>query len=449
MPFFSVRDKGGTELFLLSLARSQVAAGHQVKIVCPNTKEEVGFDAIDGISITYFPFPYGDANARFLSGIESHRTCDAFRSLVEEIDPEIIHMHGFYPHFLKHFEALGNRSTRKLLLTVHLVNMLCPNQTLVNWRDEPCDGLVDFARCSTCISSDPAGTTRRRIVRRVAHALTIPINAALYRAFSAKAFATHTPSQSRVAAQIRTLNFLRENAWIDLLNPWFHAVFARNGFSPRRLSYFHSPVFDPANFLSRPVIRQANARVKFLFVGRLSPQKGIRLLIQTLKRLGPFKDRFVISLVGRHTDAGLVEEIRQLARQGYRLALLGEMENRDIPSLYRNSDYLLFPSAKNSGDMLPLVIQEALENNLPVVSSDIPSAMTMIHEGVNGYLFSADDPISFEQVLREIIDGKKALQFEYRGTPLDGKGKYAYYDHLYRAEWFANNVASPSIRRTR
>lgn len=428
LPFFSPHTKGGTEVFLLNLARAQTEGGHEVHIICPNTKEEAAFDYIEGIRITYFPFPYGETNNGFLSGIDAHRTSAAFCQIVAGIDPDVIHLHGLYPHFLKYFEVLQQESKRNLILTVHLVNIVCPNQTLVNWGNEYCEGKVDFAICSTCVSSAKGGST----LGRLASSLTMPINDRLYRMFGLAACANQIPAQRRVHSQIRVLNFLRNNAWIDVLNPWFYAVFALNGFSTQRLSYFPSPFFEANRFIPDSSSLDEGAKVKFLFVGRLSVQKGVDLLIQALELLGQFKHRFSVSFVGKHTDPELIRRIQRLADCGFALTLEGEIENKAMAPHYRDADYLLFPSLRGSSEMLPMVIQEAFQSDLPVVSSDSPAAKSLVKDGVNGYLFRTDDHNDFANVLRQILARQRSLHFHYEGNSADGADKYAYYRAIYQ-----------------
>ena len=428
LPFFSPHAKGGTEIFLLNLARSQIENGHEVQIICPNTKEEAAFDHIEGIRITYFPFPYGETDNGFLSGIDAHRTSAAFCQIVAGIDPDVIHLHGLYPHFLKYFEALQRVTKHKLILTVHLVNILCPNQTLVNWRNEYCEGKVDFAICSTCVSSAEGSST----LGRLASSLTIPINGRLYRMFGLAACANQIPAQRRVLSEIRLLNFLRDNAWIDVLNPWFYAVFALNGFSTQRLSYFPSPFFEANRFVPDSPSLDEGAKVKFLFVGRLSVHKGVDLLIQALQLLGQFKHRFSVSFVGKHTDPELIQRIQRLADCGFAMTLAGEIENEAMALHYRDADYLLFPSLRGSGDMLPMVIQEAFQNDLAVVSSDIPAAKSLVKDGVNGYLFGADDKYDLCRVIRKIIETPRTLNFKYRAQLDGGSDKYHYYEAIYQ-----------------
>ena len=430
LPFFSPHTKGGTEIFLLSLAKSQIENGHEVQILCPNMKEEVAFDFIEGIRITRFPFPYGETDKNFLAGIRAHNTCDAFSAIVNGIDPDVVHLHGLYPHFLKYFETLPENSKRKLILTVHLVNIVCPNQSLVNYRDEYCEGKVDFETCSTCISS----TSEVSKINYLANRLTIPVNGFLSKCFGANGCISHIPSQRRVDSQIRVLGFLRDNVWIDVLNPWFYKVFALNGFSTQRLSYFESPIFEAGNFSTDPSSPIGRAAVRFLFVGRISVQKGVELLIQTLELLEQFKDRFSVTLVGTHTDPVLTDEINRLIRRGFALTLTGEIENEAMPLHYCANDYLLFPSLRGSGDMLPLVIQEALENDLAVVSSDIPASKALIKDGINGYIFTAGDKHDFCAILREIIQGSRMLKFRYGRKREGGAGKYAYYDAIYQSQ---------------
>ena len=51
LPWYSPHTLGGTELFILKIAKEQKKDGHEVEIICPNIKLEDEFDEIDGIKV--------------------------------------------------------------------------------------------------------------------------------------------------------------------------------------------------------------------------------------------------------------------------------------------------------------------------------------------------------------------------------------------------------------
>ena len=423
LPWASPASRGGTEVFLMRLARSQSRAGYQVHIICPNTRESFDEETLEGVPVTYFPFPYGTSLASFLAGRAPHPTTADFAGLVRKLDPDILHLHGMYPHFLPAFERLDEKYRGRIVLTIHLVNVTCAKQTLIDRWNGPCAGKVEFAACSTCIASGPAASQ----MARLANQLTIPVNARAYRRFGTAITPLLTPAQRRVDAQVRVVDFLRAHAHIDVLSPWFRPILDLNGFAPDRISGFDNPLFDRRSFCAAPARKQDPLR--FLFVGRLTEQKGIGLVLEALALLEPLKDRFSIDFVGRAEDEW-ARRIEALRARGLRLEVRGEVAPGEMAAHYRANDYLLFASL--SGEMLPLAVQEALANDLPVVGADLPATRPLVHDGVNGFRFPANDSAALGELMRALIEGSKGMGFRYTGPrELDG-ARHDHYDRLYR-----------------
>lgn len=423
LPWYSPHVRGGTEVFLMDLARSQSRAGYEVHIICPNTRESFHQETIEGVPVTYFPFPYGLGLPSFLEGRTAHPTCADFADLVRRLDPDVLHLHGIYPHFLQSFERLDDEYRGRLILTVHLVNVICAKQTLIDRWNGPCAGKVDFAACSTCIASSPAASRTSRVANR----LTIAVNEFAYRSLGTAATPLLTPAQRRVDAQVRVVDFLRAHARIDVLSPWFRRVLAVNGFAPDRISGFDNPLFDRRNFSATRA--RLEGPVRFLFVGRLTQQKGIGLILDALAVLEPLKERFSIAFVGRAEDEW-ARRVDAMRAHGFRLELRGEATHGDMHAHYRANDYLLFASL--SGEMLPQAVQEALVNDLPVVGADLPATRALVHDDINGILFPAGDSGALGDLMRGLIEGRKGMGVRYTG-PRDLEGaRHDHYDRLYR-----------------
>jgi glycosyltransferase involved in cell wall biosynthesis len=101
-----------------------------------------------------------------------------------------------------------------------------------------------------------------------------------------------------------------------------------------------------------------------LFVGRLTPQKGIMTLVEAMSLL-PGHRLFVI---GDGEQRPLVEAaIQRLGLES--VFLLGRLPPAEILKWYRRASALVMPSTHEG---MPLVMLEAMQEGLPVVASDIP-----------------------------------------------------------------------------
>ncbi|MGH1419378.1 MAG: glycosyltransferase family 4 protein [Hyphomicrobiaceae bacterium] len=121
------------------------------------------------------------------------------------------------------------------------------------------------------------------------------------------------------------------------------------------------------NSKSNPPItrnRSPNEPVRILYAGLLTYRKGMELGLRAFADVCR-RDRNVhLTMVGRGPQA---QRWQQLATQlgiADRVTWLGWVDFSDMPKVYREHDFFLFPSLRDSGGT---VVVEALSNGLPVV----------------------------------------------------------------------------------
>jgi glycosyltransferase involved in cell wall biosynthesis len=113
-----------------------------------------------------------------------------------------------------------------------------------------------------------------------------------------------------------------------------------------------------------PSSQNHGSTVRFLFVGRLEPSKGVDLLLHAWKIVREKKQNVELHIAGSGNLANLVREdntvtYHETAHQG------GQGED-DLGALYRDCDIFVFPSA---GETFGLVVIEALASGLYVITS--------------------------------------------------------------------------------
>ena len=136
-----------------------------------------------------------------------------------------------------------------------------------------------------------------------------------------------------------------------------------------------STVFSPSR-RTRPVGDQT---VVLGYVGRLSPEKGIRLLADVEQALGPGDYRFLIVGQGGERE-WLGANLRQADFPG---VLRGE----DLATAYANMDLFLFPSRT---DTFGNVIQEALASGVPAAVFAEGGPKFLVEPGVTGIRADTD-----------------------------------------------------------
>ena len=100
---------------------------------------------------------------------------------------------------------------------------------------------------------------------------------------------------------------------------------------------------------------------------------------------------------------------------GSRIEWMGEYRNQDIVAdVFNRCDAIVVPSiwAENS----PLVIHEALQARVPVITADYGGMAEYVHHERNGLLFAHRDPRSLAQQMQRLADDPKlAMRLGRRG----------------------------------
>jgi len=132
-----------------------------------------------------------------------------------------------------------------------------------------------------------------------------------------------------------------------------------------------------------------------LYVGRLSEEKGIRVLLDAWK--GPARG-IPLKIVG---DGPLADLVAAAAGAAPEITWLGAQSHAETISLMKAASLLVFPSQWY--ETFGLVIAEAYATGLPVVATRLGSAAALVRDGETGYLFTPDDPTDLGMKVRELI----------------------------------------------
>jgi len=156
----------------------------------------------------------------------------------------------------------------------------------------------------------------------------------------------------------------------------------------KRYPFFKGKVFkifnpiDIRKFKPEKKLKEKNKKFKILFVGRLTEQKGIDMLIETIKDLSKkpiFKNLiFVIAGSGKFGN-----KISNLQKKFNNLTWLGHVLPHNIVRLYSSSDILIAPS---KWEGLSNVILEAQSCGLPAIVSNIAGSRDIIINNSTGFL---------------------------------------------------------------
>jgi glycosyltransferase involved in cell wall biosynthesis len=134
-----------------------------------------------------------------------------------------------------------------------------------------------------------------------------------------------------------------------------------------------------------------------LFVGRLSPHKGIVSLLEIARKTLAGRADVLFLIVG---DGELMAEVAKCAQaSGGRMILAGQQT--DLAPYYAAADVLILPSCTEG---LPMVLLEACAWGLPAVASNVGGVPEVVTDGVNGFLCDSSSVSHMQQRVVQLLD---------------------------------------------
>ncbi len=141
------------------------------------------------------------------------------------------------------------------------------------------------------------------------------------------------------------------------------------------------------------------SKIKLIFVGRLTPDKGWDFFFQAIKQLAPETLTNLALIVVGEGDyrSKIATELDSLSYQVY---FLGRVDPAEIPQLLVNSDILVSNSEKETRG---LAIIEAGAAGIPVIAPRAGGIIDTVVDGENGLLYQPKQPADFIAKLKLLV----------------------------------------------
>lgn len=140
-----------------------------------------------------------------------------------------------------------------------------------------------------------------------------------------------------------------------------------------------------------------------LYVGRLSTEKNLELLIYAFEYVAAQRPRAKLLLVGDFQHRPILEGIAKVGEYSNRIIFAGRFERTELGSIYTLGDVFAFPSLT---DCQALVLNEAAAAGLPLVWCDSEKLNPILKNKVSG-LQANNDAEDFAEKIDLILSDKK------------------------------------------
>jgi glycosyltransferase involved in cell wall biosynthesis len=219
-------------------------------------------------------------------------------------------------------------------------------------------------------------------------------------------------ARARGSAAVTTDHGLPGATWAGVLPALFQRFLMVSEYSarelgapPQRTRIVYGGV-DCARYRPDP----HTARRGVLFVGRITPHKGVDRLIRAL----PDGAELTIAGTAGHDpeppERDYPDLLRRLA-QGRPVEFLGAVPDDRLPELHRRAAVLALPSVDRTCygrhvavvELLGLAVLEAMASGTPVVCSRVGGLPEVVEDGVTGFLVEAGNIGELRERLAQIL----------------------------------------------
>lgn len=321
------------------------------------------------------------------AGISAIYNSHSARQLNERIlhfRPDLIHVHNFFFTASPSIFYAAKRRKIPIVATLHNFRLVCANALL----------LRDNKVCELCLGQ------------------SFPWYGVKYKCYHDSAI------QSAMVGGMAAVH-----KWIGTWKKTVDLFLTPAAFMRSKLlgSSFNAPpekIRVKHNFISDPGMATADTREDFyLFVGRISGEKGVDILLKAFAGLPGKK----LLLVG---DGPEHEALKAGFRQHTNIIFAGKKSHDEVIRLMKQCRALVFPSICYEG--MPITIIEAFATGTPVIASKLGAMQDMVVDGYNGSLFRAGDPADLQSVI-EAFD----ITVAQRASSVYEAARTSYIDHYH------------------
>ena len=305
------------------------------------------------------PEPEGSRARLGASAIWSRSAAAKVRDLINDHEPEIVHLHNLFPMLSPAVLRAATDAGSKVVMTLHNYRLSCLPATFMR------DGEV----CELCLGR-------------------LPWRGVMYRCYRES-----LPGSAALAGSLGLHRAIRSFERVSLFLPVSHFLKEKHieaGLPPDRM-------YVKPNFCW-PKPRRTGLGEYFLYAGRLSPEKDVATLLDGWRAI-----QEPLIVVG---DGPERQKLEQSAPRN--VELRGSVPPEEVTRLLGAARALVFPSRWYEG--APRAIIEAYAAGVPVIGTAIGGIEELIDHGVSGLLVPPKNSAAWFDAVDQIMSPVTAVR---------------------------------------
>jgi glycosyltransferase involved in cell wall biosynthesis len=292
---------------------------------------------------------------QFFLSIWNIFSASKIKKAIRQFQPEVIHVHNWHYAIGPLVVRTANRMKIPIVLTVQNFRLLCPSATLLYKGSLFMDSIH---------ASFPWKAIKNKVYR----------NSFIQTFWLAFFFWVHK----------------KKGTWKMVDRYIVQTDLAKSVFVSSSLGVSESQFSVKPNFIKDPELMMVEREDFFLFIGRLSEEKGIQVLLEA------FKNKKSELYIGG--DGPLKENVIKACNENPNLHYAGLLDVAKVRNMMCRCTTLIFPSIWYEG--MPMTLIEAFAAGTPVIASNLGAMASMIKNGYNGLHFNAGNSIELSEKIQ-------------------------------------------------
>lgn len=330
-------EEKGHEVIHFSVLEEKTISSSYSKFFIKNHEYKNG-NILDKIKNTF----------RFIYSVEAK---EQLTKLIEQEKPDIAHLHIFYGKLTSSVLPVLKKYNIPSVMSVHEYRMLCPIYLMLDQNNKLCD---------LCAKGNYMNCFQKKCNNN-SYAFSV---VSAIECFVRDKFFSYEKYINKFIMVSKFINNKHLEYKPSLKNKTIHLY----------------------NFLNinEYFIKDQKKTNNYLFIGRLSNEKGIMTLIKAFKEFPTLNLRIA-------GDGIMKDDILNYITKHdvHNIELLGFLNTTQIKEIQSKSDYLIIPSEWYENN--PMVAIEALAMGIPIIGSDIGGIPELVSQEENGFLFNPTD----------------------------------------------------------
>jgi glycosyltransferase involved in cell wall biosynthesis len=355
-----------------------IRSGHRASILYRHSANGMGRDRRTEEGVTVWAVWAGRVGPlkRYLATFHDSAIDRVVERVLDELQPDLVHVQHLMGLPVQLVSILARRRI-PYVITLHDYWWVCANaQVITNYSRQICPGpdrlWLNCARCALARSG-----ARDIWPGAPAVAPLFGLRGRLLRGVLLKADGVIAPM------------------------PFVKAWYAVHGLPADRIHILRHGIERPPTEI---VPRSEHSCVRFAYMGGLSWQKGVHILVEAFNRIHGKSELWIAG--DESFDPAYSRHLHTLA--GSRIRFLGVLDRPQVWDHLAQVDVVVVPSLWY--ETLSLIAHEAFVAGLPVIASRLGVLADVVRDGVDGLLVAPGDVAAWQAAMQRLLDDARELE---------------------------------------